>query len=409
MKTLWCEPEVSASAPAFITPPADLVLQNVALIHEESSDEAKGKGGKNAAREAWLSLTIGGQRGDAYQEETVSVCAVGSGASSSNLSPQVSGLGIHLNAGERVQFSVVGNGSVSLMGFFLTESAADFFDDDEVSSSSGDSEVVGDESSDSSDDKGVSADAMRKWEAFDDGAYGDESIDSDDAGAVPQQQQQRNKNKKRRASVGGNGDDDVEEPVAKRSRPANDEPLEPVPEAMSHKARRKMRQEAEKAKKAAAGQQQQHQQQQQQERPASANAKKAAAPKKPSPKKPSPKKPASESASEPVNTKRLPGGLLVQDVRLGNGPTIKAGHTAGVKYIGKLGSGKVFDSSLSKPFKFRFGLGQVIQGWDKGLRGMKVGGKRRLVIPPSMGYGNEAVPGIPRNSVLEFDVELVSS
>ena len=81
-----------------------------------------------------------------------------------------------------------------------------------------------------------------------------------------------------------------------------------------------------------------------------------------------------------------------------------------VKYTGKLPNGKVFDSNANggKPFSFVLGHGEVIKGWDQGLAGMKVGGKRRLVVPAPLGYGKAgAPPQIPPNSVLMFDVEVV--
>ncbi|KAH9617859.1 hypothetical protein KSS87_018551 [Heliosperma pusillum] len=108
----------------------------------------------------------------------------------------------------------------------------------------------------------------------------------------------------------------------------------------------------------------------------------------------------------------FPNGLIVEDVDMGkpSGRTASRGKKVSVRYIGKLKKdGKIFDSNTSgKPFKFRLGAGQVIKGWDVGVEGMRVGGKRRLTIPPTMGYGSSgAMPQIPPNAWLVFDVELV--
>ena len=79
-------------------------------------------------------------------------------------------------------------------------------------------------------------------------------------------------------------------------------------------------------------------------------------------------------------------------------------------YIGKLEDGTKFDSSYDRgePFSFQIGLRQVIEGWETGIMGMKVGGKRKLVIPPELGYGSRGIGPIPPNSVLTFEVELLS-
>jgi len=108
--------------------------------------------------------------------------------------------------------------------------------------------------------------------------------------------------------------------------------------------------------------------------------------------------------------KQLPNGLIVEDVSLGNGQTVSPGRKIEVKYIGRLSSnGKVFDSSLNKPFSFRHGVGEVIKGWDAGIKGMRVGGKRKLIIPPQLGYGTKGKGPIPPNATLEFEVELVKA
>lgn len=107
--------------------------------------------------------------------------------------------------------------------------------------------------------------------------------------------------------------------------------------------------------------------------------------------------------------KTLEGGVIVKDLKLGNGPLCKPGRMVTVYYTGRLKSNnKVFDQSQQGPgFKFRLGRGEVIKGWDVGLAGMKVGGKRLITIPPNMGYGQKgSPPTIPGSSTLLFEVEL---
>lgn len=107
--------------------------------------------------------------------------------------------------------------------------------------------------------------------------------------------------------------------------------------------------------------------------------------------------------------KTLAGGIVVEDRVTGKGSLAKKGSRIGMRYIGKLKNGKVFDKNTSgKPFAFKLGQGEVIKGWDIGVAGMAVGGERRIVIPAPYAYGKQALPGIPANSELTFDVKLVS-
>jgi FKBP-type peptidyl-prolyl cis-trans isomerase len=103
--------------------------------------------------------------------------------------------------------------------------------------------------------------------------------------------------------------------------------------------------------------------------------------------------------------------LKIEDLVVGTGAAAKAGDQVSVHYTGWLTDGTKFDSSLDRgePFAFTLGQGQVIEGWDKGVEGMKVGGKRKLTIPPDMAYGDQgAGEVIPPNAVLVFEVELLA-
>jgi FKBP-type peptidyl-prolyl cis-trans isomerase len=104
-------------------------------------------------------------------------------------------------------------------------------------------------------------------------------------------------------------------------------------------------------------------------------------------------------------------GLQYWDVKLGLGPVAKAGDHVKVHYTGWLTTGKKFDSSVgtNQPFDFTLGQSEVIKGWDEGIVGMKVGGKRQLRIPPELAYGEAGhPPQIPPNATLIFDVQLVA-
>ncbi len=105
-----------------------------------------------------------------------------------------------------------------------------------------------------------------------------------------------------------------------------------------------------------------------------------------------------------------PTSLQIEDLTTGTGATAATGDTVSVLYTGTFLDGRVFDSSAAHgnvPFTFRLGAGQVIAGWDQGLVGMKVGGKRRLTIPSSLAYGPSGNGPIPPNTPIKFDVDLV--
>jgi FKBP-type peptidyl-prolyl cis-trans isomerase len=122
------------------------------------------------------------------------------------------------------------------------------------------------------------------------------------------------------------------------------------------------------------------------------------------------KKADGNKAESKVNYKKLPSGLEVHDVKVGDGTEAVNGKKVTVHYTGTLTNGTKFDSSRDRkdPFSFNLGQGMVIKGWEEGVKGMKIGGKRMLRIPPELGYGANGAGGvIPPNATLLFDIELL--
>lgn len=114
------------------------------------------------------------------------------------------------------------------------------------------------------------------------------------------------------------------------------------------------------------------------------------------------------SLDEVVSTGSL-AGLVIQDIVAGDGTEAQFGDVVTLYYTGRLDDGTIFDSIVEgqEPFTFTLGTGSVIAGWDQGVSGMRVGGRRILIIPPELGYGAEGIGPIPRNATLIFEVELL--
>jgi len=122
-----------------------------------------------------------------------------------------------------------------------------------------------------------------------------------------------------------------------------------------------------------------------------------------------PKKPPPPRTVIPDNAVLTEDGMLITDVRVGEGAVAEAGHKVTVHYQLSLGDGTIVDSSYARstPFVFDLGTGQVILGWDLGVAGMRVGGRRQLMIPQELGYGVKGAGPIPPYATLLFDIELL--
>jgi FK506-binding nuclear protein len=302
------------------------------------------------------------------------------------------------DAGVEVSFSVVGPSSIHLFGYFLGEKDDfdDEFDDEEGFDFLGEGSE-GEEGEDEEGDEELPVKMLPPPAKAENGKKGNNKRKNESEAPVTPAQTPNKKAKQ------------AETPKAEAAPQA--QAAQETPKSLSKKEKRKLAKEKKEAeattpetKKEAttpatpATPAESKQKQKKQETPSSQAKEHPVTP-----------RPGSTPLKEPA-VKKLPNGLQIEDLVIGTGETATPGKKVSVKYVGKLENGKMFDSSLKRPFGFRLGVGSVIKGWDMGVKGMKVGGKRKLVIPPALGYGAKgAAPEIPPNATLHFEVELVEA
>jgi len=283
---------------------------------------------------------------------------------------------------EVVEFTVSGKNKVHLVGHYFTQE----FDEDPYGTDEYDSEdesIDSDLAGGSDDDSDIDMSALL--------ANGDDDSDDDSARfeEIPELKAEKAVKKADKAEKTAEAATKKADAAAVKSlkRPADDEADESADlSGLSKNQRKKLAKKMKKDGGEAA--------------PAAAAAPAPAA-------APAAKKDAAQKKKPEPQT--LAGGLVIEDAKLGDGPVARAGKKVSMRYIGKLQNGKVFDSNTKgSPLTFTLGRGEVISGWDKGVDGLKVGGERRLTIPPAMAYGKKGVSGIPPNSTLIFDVKLLS-
>ncbi|KXS20830.1 hypothetical protein M427DRAFT_119369 [Gonapodya prolifera JEL478] len=297
--------------------------------------------------------------------------------------PQQQPLTVQFGEGENISFKALGPNPIYLTGAYLPDLAMEGFEDDED-----------DEEIDSDEAEGLEDDDEDMEEAS------DEEEDADMEAAIA-------------AAIAGKK---AAKANATKAAPAkkNEKPEKAAPATQPASAKRTLEAEGDdsapaKKAKAESGAATSPAKDQKKQQPQKQHVKKEEAKKEEAAPKEEGKKEALQGTPKAPKAKVLPSGLAIEDVVVGDGPRAKSGKSVAVRYIGRLTSGKVFDSNTNgKPFKFTLSKGQVIKGWDLGVQGMNVGGTRKLTIPPNLAYGAKgAPPDIPPNSTLVFEVKLL--
>ena len=300
--------------------------------------------------------------------------------------------------GETISFQVEGESSIHLTGYYLDDAADDFIDDDEVDSEDGD-EVYSDEAEE---DSQIEYDSEFDSEEYDEECSDDECAKKSEKPRIRRIETDESDLEDDDEEVDSEEDEEEElDSEEDFSEEEEDSEEEVKSEKRSVKFDLPEAKKVKESPKAAQPQQATKQAQSQQ-------AAKQAQPQQPA-KQVQPQQPvkANELQKAAPLKKTLPSGLQIEDLKLGNGAKAANGKTVLIHYKGTLTNGKVFDSSFGKsPLKFKVRAGDVIKGMDMGVVGMAVGGSRKLVIPAALAYGHKALPGIPSNSTLIFEIRL---
>lgn len=272
-----------------------------------------------------------------------------------------------------IVLSTTGPSKVNLVGFYITT-----FDHDEEDEEEEDFDVEEEEEEEEEEDEKEKKDALKAL-------LGDEELEDDEEDFDPNENEKENKEQHMR--------DIIDDKIFKSELKAEKRQLKKDLIEKEEKEEEEKEVVVKPAKKAQ-------------------KVEKEGKPQKVATKEPEKKALPSEPKKQQQKTlepQKFANGLIVQDIVVGSGAKPVRGHKIVMNYVGRLKNGKVFDKSTrANPFSFKFGVGQVIKGWDIGINGMQVGGKRKLTIPPSLGYGNQRVGPIPANSTLIFDVELIA-
>ncbi|KAF9215280.1 peptidylprolyl isomerase fpr4 [Podila verticillata] len=306
-------------------------------------------------------------------------------------------LDIVFTEGEEITFSVSGDTAVHLSGNYLPEDDdGEYADEDDMY---GDIDGVSDDDDedDDSDENAIVTKGAKRLAQFEMDSDDDEDSeeDPDFTGEDDEDDEDEEDDDEEEGVEGQAGDEDDEDDDNDEDDEDEDEDDEDDEEELAEAVKKLEALKKEEAAKKEAKKKQE----------AAAKKQKVSEDKAVTTK---PKEEAPKKKEE--HKKTLPNGLVIEDVKAGEGARAKSGKKIGMRYIGRLANGKVFDKNTGgKPFSFNLGRGEVIKGWDLGIQGMQLGGERRLTIPPALAYGSRgAPPDIPPNSTLVFEVKLIS-